>query len=151
MSALALAILLTGAGAPGEAQRGHEPPGPPVTAPVPPTMTPSMAPMMPPPMPPRPSQARPARAYLVAYFTTDRYPVAALRANEQGLVSFRVEIDPRGAVTGCTITVSSGSVALDEGTCAILREARYIPARDEAGRPTSGTDAGRVNWRLPDE
>lgn len=145
MSALALAILLTGAGALDDAQRRQEsPPTAPLRA-----VPPMMAPMAPPPLPPRPSQARGARAYLVAYFTTDRYPVAAMRANEEGTVSFRVEIDSRGAVTACTITVSSGSAALDEGTCAILREARYIPARDEAGRPTGGTDAGRVAWRLP--
>jgi hypothetical protein len=37
-------------------------------------------------------------------------------------------------------------------TCRILRgRARYAPARDAAGNPTTGSDSGHVRWRLPAE
>ena len=93
-----------------------------------------------------------ARANLNAYFSTDDYPAAALRANAQGTTGFRLTIGPNGRVAACEVTSSSGSVALDRASCRILTSrARYTPARDSFGNPTSGTDSGRVTWRLPAE
>jgi TonB family protein len=95
---------------------------------------------------------RRARANLNAYFSGDDYPAAALRANDQGTTGFRLIIGPDGRVSECTVTSSSGSAALDMATCRILRSrARYSPARDGNGNPTSGRDSGRVTWRLPDD
>jgi TonB family protein len=91
-----------------------------------------------------------ARANLNAYFSADDYPAAALRANEQGTTGFRLTIGPNGRVTACEITQRSGSAALDQATCRILRSrARYTPARDSYGNPAAGSDSGRVAWRLP--
>jgi TonB family protein len=93
-----------------------------------------------------------ARANLSAYFSTDDYPAAALRDNAQGTTGFRLTIAPNGRVTNCAVTSSSGSAALDQATCRILRSrARYTPTRDPDGNPTGGTDSGRVTWRLPAE
>ncbi len=93
-----------------------------------------------------------ARANLNSYFSTDDYPASALRGNEQGTTGFRLTIGPNGRVTDCPVTSSSGSSALDQATCRILRSrARYTPARDSSGNPASGTDSGRVTWRLPSE
>jgi protein TonB len=106
----------------------------------------------PPPPPPPPPASRPqrARANLNSYFSTDDYPAAALRGNDQGTTGFSLTIGPNGRVTACNVTSSSGSSALDQATCRILRSrARYTPARGPDGNPTSGTDAGRVTWRLP--
>ena len=67
------------------------------------------------------------------------------RAGAQGTAGFRLVIGADGAVTGCTITRSSGDAALDAATCAILLgRARYEPARDAAGRamPGQGQVAG---------
>ena len=90
------------------------------------------------------------RANLAAYFSADDYPAAALRDNLQGTTGFRLTIGPNGRVTACAVTSSSGSAALDQATCRILRSrARYTPARDSGGNPTDGTDSGRVTWRLP--
>jgi protein TonB len=97
---------------------------------------------------PRPPQR--ARANLNSYFSLDDYPAAALRENGSGPVGFTLTIGANGRVTDCLVTASSGSVALDQATCRILRgRARYIPARDENGNPVQGQDTGRVIWRVP--
>jgi protein TonB len=121
----------------------------PYSPPVPIAAPPAPTPPAPPP-PPRVSPPQRARANLNSYFSADDYPAAALRGNDQGTTGFRLSIGPNGRVTDCAVTSSSGSAALDQATCRILRSrARYTPARDSSGNPTSGTDSGRVTWRLP--
>ena len=118
---------------------------PPVPIPAPPAPRPA-------PPPPRVVPPQRARANLNSYFSTDDYPAGALRNNEQGTTGFSLTIGPSGRVDACSVTSSSGSSALDQATCRILRSrARYTPARDENGNPTSGRDSGRVTWRLPAE
>jgi protein TonB len=115
--------------------RAEPPPGPP-----------------PPPPPPRTVPPQRARANLNSYFSADDYPAAALRGNDQGTTGFSLTIGTNGRVEACSVTSSSGSSALDQATCRILRSrARYTPARDQNGNPTSGRDSGRVTWRLPSE
>ena len=92
---------------------------------------------------------RRARANLASYISDSDYPPSALRNNEEGVTDFRLTIGPDGRVTNCTITSSSGSRALDNATCSILRRrARYSPARDQYGNPTTDTDTGRIAWRI---
>lgn len=128
------------------------PPTPPAL-PAPPTFRPEPPAPVPPAPPPRrvvPPQR--ARANLNSYFSTDDYPAGALRNNEQGTTGFSLTIGTSGRVDACSVTSSSGSSALDQATCRILRSrARYTPARDEDGNPTTGHDSGRVTWRLPAE
>jgi protein TonB len=146
MSALALAMYLTGAGA--ASFDGQPNRAPPVQIPSPTYYRPPAPP--PPPAPRMPGLAQRARANLNSYFRLEDYPAAALRANEQGDVGFRLTIGRGGRVSRCEVTSTSGSAALDRASCAILRErARYTPARDRRGRRTRGSDAGRVSWRLP--
>jgi TonB family protein len=103
-----------------------------------------------PPSPPTPPGR--ARANLSSYFSADDYPAAAVRAGEEGTVGFHLDIGADGTVSGCTVTRSSGSAALDAATCAILTaRVHYTSARDARGRATTGSDEGRVTWRLPDE
>ncbi len=131
----------------------------PMVVPLPPPVIPSpptvyVAPPAPAPAPPPPRVVPPqrARANLNSYFSPDDYPAAALRGNDQGTTGFALTIGPNGRVTDCSVTSSSGSSALDQATCRILRSrARYTPARDSSGNPTSGRDSGRVTWRLPSE
>lgn len=155
MSALALAMYLTGAGdvALDDAQRRRRPSPPPIVRTAPPAPMPPPVYSVPPPPPPpllRFAPAQRARANLGSYFSTDDYPAAALRGNQQGTTGFRLTIGPNGRVSACDVTSSSGSAALDQATCRILRSrARYTPARGPDGNPTSGADSGRVTWRLP--
>ena len=85
------------------------------------------------------------------WFGPDNYPPEAIRTNRQGRVVVTLGIDSAGAVATCAVKVSSGTAALDEGTCAVAREhGRFNPATDGKGRPIAGTYVMPVAWKLPD-
>lgn len=99
--------------------------------------------------PPAGEPAR-ARANLAALLSDADYPASAIAAREQGAVEFRLDIGVNGRVTGCAITRSSGSAALDSTTCRLLQSrARFTPARDAAGTPAPDRVAGKIVWTLP--
>jgi TonB family protein len=106
----------------------------------------------PPPPPPRDIGARPPHQLTPPHllFSNADYPPSAFRSGEEGIVAFRADIGADGRVTGCTITGSSGSSALDLATCRVVRmRSRFLPARDRDGRPAKGRFDGRIAWRLP--
>lgn len=91
-----------------------------------------------------------ARTNLASLVTADDYPAEAARAGEQGTTGFRLTVGPDGLVTDCTIVQSSGSAALDAASCRLMRgRARFDPAKDKAGVPTSDVVTARIAWRLP--
>jgi protein TonB len=84
--------------------------------------------------------------------STDDYPAAALRAEEEGTTQVRLTIAPGGRVSNCQMSISSGSPALDRATCRILRSrGRFHPALDRKKRPVIGRFEARISWRLPPE
>lgn len=86
------------------------------------------------------------------WVSNDDYPAEALAKNEQGTVSFALDVDATGVVTACWVTLSSGSPALDAATCqALTQRARFKPARDERGRVTAGQYRSRITWQIPRE
>ena len=94
--------------------------------------------------------AKRAETDLVRLFSTDDYPQAAIRREEQGTVAYKLAINTRGRVSDCAIVKSSGSAALDKASCSILRRrARFDPALDTAGQPVTDTYEGRIRWELP--
>ena len=106
-----------------------------------------------PPPPPEPKKIEPARARanLASYVSDSDYPAAAIRSEEQGTARFRLTVGADGRVTGCTITGSSGSSALDSATCRIMKQrARFTPARDGAGNPATDTVSNAIKWVLPE-
>ena len=118
----------------------------------PPVITPRAPPAPPAPPAPRVSQAAKAKANLTSLFSTDDYPQSAIRNEEQGTTAVRLSIGPDGRVSDCSVTASSGSGALDSATCNILkRRARFTPAKDQAGNPTSDTFSQRIRWELPED
>ncbi|MEA3009103.1 MAG: periplasmic protein TonB [Sphingomonadales bacterium] len=103
---------------------------------------------------PASSAAAPARTStsLATLFSDEDYPAAALRNHEQGAVAFSLYIGPDGNPIACSVTASSGSALLDSTTCRLLMErARFQPARDAKGKPTTDSYAGRIVWRLPND
>ncbi|HOB13487.1 MAG TPA: energy transducer TonB [Novosphingobium sp.] len=125
------------------------PPAPPVPLPLPPG--PAAAPPPPPPPPPKftPKRATP-KNNPGSWATTNDYPTRALREEREGSTGFRVTVGPDGRVTGCSVTASSGSDDLDSATCAnVTRRARFTPATDGEGNPTSGSYDGRIRWVIP--
>ena len=79
------------------------------------------------------------------------YPEEALDALAQGKVTARLAVGARGTVTGCTILTGTGSAALDEESCTLLRSGslRFDPARDAAGRAVASSHVASLTWRLP--
>jgi protein TonB len=105
----------------------------------------------PPPPPPRIEPAR-ARANLASYVSDDDYPASAMRNDEEGTTGFRLTVGTDGRVTNCAITSSSGSTALDNATCRIMRSrARFTPAHDSSGQPTTDTVTSRITWRIQNQ
>ena len=79
----------------------------------------------------------------------DDYPVAALRAEAEGIVDLSLTVDANGRVSGCTVTASAGHPALDSTTCSLaLRRYRFAPATRN-GQPVASTYNQRVRWSLP--
>jgi len=113
----------------------------------PPVITPTARPA-----PPVKRESARAKGSLVGLFSSDDYPNSALSANEQGTTAVRLTIGTDGRVSACDITQSSGSSALDNATCNILRRrARFSPAMDSNGQPTTDTYSQRITWKVPAE
>nr|WP_314464943.1 TonB family protein [uncultured Novosphingobium sp.] len=84
------------------------------------------------------------------WVTTQDYPTADLRAEHQGSVRFRLDIDARGRVSQCAIVASSGFTGLDEATCKyVSRRARFEPATNAEGQAASGSYLGTIRWIIP--
>ena len=148
------------------------PPPPPKNAPPPPqivapppaiNVAPPQAPQAPPPPPVAayvaPVKAAPAftpkgarpKGDPANWVTTDDYPPRALREMRGGVTGFRLTVGTDGRVTGCDVTSSSGSADLDQAACSYAtRRAKFTPATDENGQPTTGSFSSRVRW-VPQE
>ncbi len=121
---------------------------PPPQAPVVPIIAPP-APVAPPPPKFQPKQPQP-KGRSGEWVTTNDYPSRALREEREGTTRFRLTVGPDGKVTDCQITGSSGSPDLDDAACANLRRrARFAPATDGEGQPTTGYYANAVRWQIP--
>jgi len=121
-----------------------------VTTPViPPVVTPPPAPPPPPP-PHKTVSAQSARGDLRTLFSADDYPAAAQAAEAQGTAQATLTVSPSGQVVGCSLIRSTGNGALDAATCNILRRrAKFTPARDSNGQPTTDTvTTPPIVWRL---
>jgi periplasmic protein TonB len=116
---------------------------------------PAAAPLPPPPPPPPAKdmskkavpQGSPSR-----WATTDDYPSRDLREENEGVARFSVQIGTNGRVTGCSITGSSGHPGLDAATCKfVTSRAKFTPALDKEGNPTTGSFSSSVRWVIPKE
>lgn len=97
-------------------------------------------------------KSSPLGGSLTGIFQVDDYPADALDLNQQGSVGVLVRVDPKGGVSDCMITSSSGSPALDAQTCRIVwLRAKFTPARDATGRPTASTYQQSIVWRIAEE
>jgi protein TonB len=73
------------------------------------------------------------------------YPRAA--NGKQGVVETRLTVSATGAVTGCTVTRSSGNDVLDATTCRLIRQRfRFTPARDAQGNPVPDVHGWQQRW-----
>ena len=125
---------------------------PTIPPPAPPALViPPPAPVAPP-APPPPSLAQGATTRNQRRWAAriqDNYPSRALREEVEGTVGVRVTVTPNGRATGCQVTNSSGSSVLDQAACrGMERYARFNPALDARGNPTTGSYSTRITYRL---
>jgi protein TonB len=124
-----------------------------IESPTPPPIPPVVQAPAPPPPPPPPRKvqsAQSAKGDLRSLFSADDYPASAQSAGAEGTVQASLTIGPDGRVVGCNITRSSGNSSLDGATCNILRRrAKFTPARDSNGQPTTDSiSTPPIVWRL---
>lgn len=145
------------------------PPPPPIVAPPPPinintapppiqtvTKIPPPAPptlQVPPPAPPPPpSLARPATTDHAERWSAriqQNYPPRAIRMEIQGKVGVTVTVGTNGRVESCRVSSSSGQSILDRAACdGMERYARFHPALNAAGNPTTGSYSTTIVYRL---
>lgn len=92
----------------------------------------------------KPSQAVPATEP-TSWISTEDYPPAALRAELEGTVGVRLDIDAAGRPTKCNITESSNSPTLDQATCEILsKRATFVPGKDRR------SFSRKITWKMPE-
>lgn len=90
------------------------------------------------------------------WIVTEDYPKQAVEVAIEGRAGVALASGLNGDPSSCTIRASSGSSILDEATCDLLMiRARFLPARDDSGKPVEGTFTTKVAWaltasRLPD-
>jgi protein TonB len=118
------------------------PPPPPIVIPV----------ARPPAPPPPPSKARGAQTKNQASWAAriqENYPPRAVREEREGRVGVAVVVSAEGRVSSCSVTNSSGSSDLDDAACkGMQRYARFDPALDDAGNPTTGRYSTTIIYKL---
>ena len=130
-----------------QVQTNIPPPAPPARI-----VPPAAPPAPPPPPPPPPSQARGAQPEGQQSWQRriiENYPSRAVRDGTEGTVGLSVSVGPNGRVASCNVTSSSGSSVPDTAACTdITRYARFSPALDDAGNPTTGNWSTRIVYQL---
>ena len=106
------------------------------------------------PDPPRPAftprAARPSNSP-TSWLSNDDYPARALRAEAEGVASYRLIVGTNGRVSACELTRSTGNAQLDAATCDLIQKrARFEAATDDAGAKVVGSFTGSVRWDIPD-
>lgn len=104
-----------------------------------------------PPAPTGPTQRATPRSRLSATISTDDYPDASIRAEEQGstAVSYTIGTDGRVQAGSCRVTSSSGYDRLDRRTCELVeRRFRFNPALSN-GQPVAEQRSQSFRWVLP--
>ena len=97
-----------------------------------------------------PRSARPSNDR-AGWATTSDYPSRDLREGNQGITGFKLIVGESGRVENCIVTKSSGFVGLDEATCKhVPRRAKFKPATDGSGQPTTGEYTGQIRWVIPE-
>ncbi len=122
---------------------------PPPPSPAPPPVVAVPAPVGPPPPRFTPKGASP-KGRPGEWASDNDYPTRALQLGQEGVTGFRLTVGTDGKVTNCEITKPSGSPELDKTTCDLMRRrARFTPATDGDGNPTTGSYPSSVRWQIP--
>lgn len=77
------------------------------------------------------------------------YPSYLMQENAEGSVGVRVAVSPEGRATFCEVTAFVGDAGFNDAAClAMIRYARFSPARGREGEPAWGTFATRITYLI---
>lgn len=83
------------------------------------------------------------------WLQTRDYPKEMANNFENGIVRFRLDIDPKGEVIACSVLDVAGKAEFAEVTCSqIIKRARFSPARDSVGAAVKGYYVSSVRWYM---
>lgn len=76
------------------------------------------------------------------------FPANALNKGENGLVRFRLDIEPNGTVSDCRILYRTNPDSFADLSCKLIKErARFTPALDSNGSPVKSFYISQVRWQ----
>ena len=82
------------------------------------------------------------------WVTTNDYPSRSLQREEEGTSRLNMTVGANGKVTACS--ASGATAALNTAACRFAkRRARFHPALDKSGNPTTGSYSTSVRWQIP--
>lgn len=82
-----------------------------------------------------------------SWVTGSDYPTKAFFNRSVGVVSFRLDIDETGKVTGCRVLRRTDPDEFEDITCRLLsRRAKMTPALDAQGQPVKTYYVNSVRW-----
>lgn len=78
------------------------------------------------------------------------YPKEALQSGQQAMTSFRMIVGADGLPESCNIQSATAGAGFRETACrAVMRRARFEPARDAQGNPRRSYWAETIHWVIP--
>lgn len=87
---------------------------------------------------------------IASIFSTNDYPMSAVRNGEQGTAGVKFWVSKEGKARDCEVVESSGSKVLDQQSCSIIvQRSHFEPARTAAGEPVESIAYQRIRWELP--
>jgi len=90
------------------------------------------------------------QADLPRFFSTNDYPLEALKNGQVGTVGVLIWVEADGGVSSCEVIESSAAPILEKTTCNVLtKRARFTPAKDAAGQAVRAPRFSRIRWELP--
>jgi TonB family protein len=83
------------------------------------------------------------------WLTSGDYPTDLLRQGAIGVVHFRLNVDEKGAVTGCHVQMSSMPAEFEVTTCKLfMRRAKFNPGHNAKGEPIKSYFISSVRWSV---
>lgn len=81
------------------------------------------------------------------WFSSKEHPKTALRVAERGHMAYTIDVAPDGSAIRCE---TQETTDLDRKVCELLmKRARFLPAKDDQGRPAFGVYEGVASFLLP--
>jgi hypothetical protein len=75
------------------------------------------------------------------------YPADALRSGRNGIVQFRLDVDPEGKIAGCHVLARTNPDDFADITCrGVTKRAKLQPALDAQGKPVRSYHVQKVRW-----